>query len=74
MPTAPSLYNLATCVRLERLKVFDSVENYRSAVTTSTTIRSAVRLVLLAVKGDAAVTTATCANYKPGFIDELQWG
>jgi hypothetical protein len=74
MATTPGLENLTADVRLECLKIFDSAEDYRPAVAAASAIRATMRLILLTVKRDAAITTATCANDKPGFIDELQWG
>src|SRR5829696_4230460 len=74
MTAALCLQYPAVRVGFEGGEVLGSAQDHRPAVTAAAAIRAAARLVLLAVKGDAAVAAATCADDEPGFIYELQWG
>jgi hypothetical protein len=72
MTAALRLQYPAVRVGFESREVLGSAQDHRPAVAAAATIRAAARLVLLAVKGDAAVAAATCADDEPGFIYELQ--
>jgi len=61
-------------VGLECGEILCSAQDHRTAVAAAAAVRAAARLVLLAVKGNAAIAAASRADDEPGFIYELQRG
>jgi hypothetical protein len=74
VPATFGLYEVAMSVWFEGLEVFGGSKDNGSPVTATATVRSAARLVLLAVKRHRPVAAASRADDEPGFIDELQRG
>src|SRR5215212_2236290 len=71
---AAGLHDFAVDLGFEGGEVFGGAQDHRSTVAAAAAVRAAARFVLLAVKRDAAVATAPCADDEACFIYELQRG
>jgi hypothetical protein len=74
VPATFGLYEVAMSVGLESLEIFGGSNDNGPPVTAAAAVRSAARLVLLAVKRHGPVAATSRADDEPGFIDELQRG
>jgi hypothetical protein len=74
MRAASGMDDFAVGVSFEGLEVFGGAQDDGPTVATAAPVGASTRLVLLAVKRDAPVASATSTDEEAGFIYELQRG